>query len=285
MNRVNGRNVLKNDTRFAILEALEATPGSYIAEIAKALGISHSTASYHLDRLAQLGQVTKIQAGNKIKYFPEGHQQNPEIKLRAYFSAETPKILRAIYENEGMTKAELSRKLGVAGPTISWHMERLEMAKAVCYNQKGNHNGAWINPDMKATIEKVLELKADQISPETADVGIVWKQALEFRPNAQATSGKKIPAANENSPTRVAPAPSHPYNIVASPAAENHLSQDEINNAMASVFPQTQSPKHSPRTAGDENAGITPKAVDILKGVSWRSQLTADDAVKFLNRD
>src|SRR5687767_6793997 len=52
-NRVQREGSFENETRRRIFDQVRQRPGQSIAEIAAFVGVSHSTASYHLERLLE----------------------------------------------------------------------------------------------------------------------------------------------------------------------------------------------------------------------------------------
>ncbi|MHB8604815.1 MAG: helix-turn-helix domain-containing protein, partial [Thermoplasmatota archaeon] len=68
-NRLNRNASLDNDTRRRIFDYVKNMPGSCIADIAERVGVSHSTASYHLDKLCSFQLLTSTADGNKVRFF------------------------------------------------------------------------------------------------------------------------------------------------------------------------------------------------------------------------
>lgn len=130
---------LDNDTRRRIFDQVKALPGQSIAEIAGTVGVSHSTASYHLDRLLEFSLLASTQDGNKTRFFANGGAFTEEERrvLAALSNAQTRRALVAILASPGSYRAELTTTLQVSSPTINWHLRRLLGAGLVAEERRG----------------------------------------------------------------------------------------------------------------------------------------------------
>src|SRR5437764_4705670 len=80
------------------------------AEIAELLGLARNTVYYHRDRLREEGAAAEA--------------RTPGIPPRARRSVETRAEVERLLA-EGMTRAEVARRLGLSKGTISYHARRL----------------------------------------------------------------------------------------------------------------------------------------------------------------
>lgn len=122
------RGTLENDTRRAVYEHVRDQPGTPIAGVAEAVDVSHSTATYHLDTLAESGLVVSLEDGNKRRFFPNaGAYDEAERRCLAVLENEgTRRALAAVARREPTTRSELASSLDVSIPTVNWHLERLD---------------------------------------------------------------------------------------------------------------------------------------------------------------
>lgn len=111
--------------RAQVLEALRQRPGLTATELARDLGVHHSSAAYHLGRLERRGLVIRLRHRGRVHAFLVG-AQGPRDRARvvldrsasgaqvlAHVAAE-PRRLGAIARGVPMTKA-----------AVYWHLERL----------------------------------------------------------------------------------------------------------------------------------------------------------------
>lgn len=147
-NRVQREGSFENETRRRIFDQVRQRPGQSIAEIAAVVGVSHSTASYHLERLAEFNLLAATQDGNKMRFFVNGGLFTEEERrvLAALSNAETRKVLAVILANPGSYRAELTALLQVSSPTVNWHLSRLLAAGLVMEEPRGRNRYLFADP-------------------------------------------------------------------------------------------------------------------------------------------
>ena len=140
-NRVQREGSFENDTRRRIFDSVRVRPGQSIAEIAQQVGVSHSTASYHLERLVEFNLLASTQDGNKMRFFVNGGTFTEEERrvLSALSNAETRRALAAVLAHPGCYRAELTVVLGVSSPTVNWHLARLLATGLVTEDHRGRN--------------------------------------------------------------------------------------------------------------------------------------------------
>ena len=140
-NRVQRDGSFENETRRRIFDYVRQRPGQSIAEIATTVGVSHSTASYHLERLLEFNLLASTQDGNKMRFFVNGGLFTEEERriLSALSNSETRRVLATILGNPGSYRAELTNLLRVSSPTVNWHLQRLLTAGLVIEEPRGRN--------------------------------------------------------------------------------------------------------------------------------------------------
>lgn len=147
-NRVQREGSFENETRRRIFDQVRQRPGQSIAEIAQVVGVSHSTASYHLERLLEFNLLAATQDGNKMRFFVNGGLFTEEERrvLAALSNAETRRVLAVILANPGSYRAELTTLLQVSSPTVNWHLSRLLAAGLVVEEPRGRNRYLFADP-------------------------------------------------------------------------------------------------------------------------------------------
>ena len=147
-NRVQREGSFENETRRRIFDLVRQRPGQSIAEIASVVGVSHSTASYHLERLLEFNLLAATQDGNKMRFFVNGGLFTEEDRrvLAALSNAETRRVLAVILANPGSYRAELTALLQVSSPTVNWHLSRLLAAGLVVEEPRGRNRYLFADP-------------------------------------------------------------------------------------------------------------------------------------------
>lgn len=157
-NRVRPEGSFDNDTRRRIFDQVKGRPGQSIAEIATHVGVSHSTASYHLDRLLEFNLLASTPDGNKMRFFVNGgvFSENERRILAALSNGETRRLLATIVANPGSYRAELTTFLKVSSPTVNWHLQRLLIAGLVTETHRGRNRYLFADRGKLAGILRLL---------------------------------------------------------------------------------------------------------------------------------
>lgn len=147
-NRVQREGSFDNDTRRRIFDQVRQRPGQSIAEIAHGVGVSHSTASYHLERLVEFNLLAATQDGNKMRFFVNGgtFTEDDRRVLAALSNSETRRALATILAHPGCYRAELTLMLDVSSPTVNWHLARLVQAGLVAEDHRGRNRYLFADP-------------------------------------------------------------------------------------------------------------------------------------------
>lgn len=156
--RVKKSKALDNDVRNAIFKYVENNPGATITEIAEGVGVSHSTATYHIKILTEFDLVSKRRDGNSLHIFPsDAGLGSKEALLLSYMrDRETREIIRSVYANPWTYPSELARSLDMSRSSAQWHLEKLEDSGIVNVVRDGKFSYLYIEPDMKDTVEDHL---------------------------------------------------------------------------------------------------------------------------------
>lgn len=122
-----------------ILSLLALTPGLSISELERHVGgITHSTISYHVERLMLAGAVSTKRDGRAVRCYPGAAAGNPQIVGNVMFrTARTLAIARIVRDRPNMVPFRIAHELGVSVPTVMWHLERLRDAGVISMQRDG----------------------------------------------------------------------------------------------------------------------------------------------------
>lgn len=156
--RVKKSKALDNDVRNAIFKYVENNPGATITEIAEGVGVSHSTATYHIKILTEFDLISKRRDGNSLHIFPsDAGLGSKEALLLSYMrDRETREIIRSVHANPWTYPSELARSLDMSRSSAQWHLEKLEDSGIVNVVRDGKFSYLYIEPEMKDTVESHL---------------------------------------------------------------------------------------------------------------------------------
>jgi predicted transcriptional regulator len=124
--RISPSNALDHPERRAIYELIIENPGIDLAQIAENSGMNIHTLRYHLGILTSCGKIMIIKDWG-ISHYYENHGAYTEIERKIIPYIRNPiarAILGIIRIEPGCTQISLSEKMGLAGSTIRWYMQR-----------------------------------------------------------------------------------------------------------------------------------------------------------------
>lgn len=124
--RIAPNELLDNDVRRRVHGHVSAHPGADVKGTAQAVGVSWSTASYHLARLEREGVLTSRRAGRSKRFFLNGGTVT--VRADAIGALRNPTafaIAELIAQHPGLMQKEIGAALQLPASTVSWHMRRL----------------------------------------------------------------------------------------------------------------------------------------------------------------
>ena len=125
--RVLRKNVLESDERKSLYESIMTHPGVDLSQLTEMLGLNKETARYHLKMLAAHGKISGLIKQGIARFFPS-HEMISEFEktvIHYLWIGTTKRILLLLIETPGLTRQAIARELGVAGPSVTWQMQRL----------------------------------------------------------------------------------------------------------------------------------------------------------------
>lgn len=155
---VNRKNVLDNKNRSMIYRKIEEKPGISFTEIIRELGITKTMAKYHLDRLLYYGLITSHSNNGRSGYFRNNNTYSDSEKM-LYLIKKNPhdsKIIELVRNSPGITRKEIAGEINLSGPSITWHMDRLENSGLIEVVRAGRTTRYYI----KAVYEILLQNEA-----------------------------------------------------------------------------------------------------------------------------
>ncbi len=137
--RVLSSNVLDQDARAHIFEHIRRNPGIHLRGLATEMEMKMGTLRYHLNvlRLTHKITVTGNTASTRF-YENNGTYSSVEQHILKHLRNETTrKILNVLLDRPTASRQDLAEAVGVTGPSVSWHMKRLEEDHIVIPRREG----------------------------------------------------------------------------------------------------------------------------------------------------
>jgi predicted transcriptional regulator len=125
--------VLQNRTREAIYRYVVEHPGINVSEVVKHFGLGWGATVYHLRVLERNHLVVPSKQGRQVCYFQNGGtwSTGQRAGISALRNPNAAHVARVVLAKAGVQQRELCKLTGLAQPTVSWHLARLEEAGLV----------------------------------------------------------------------------------------------------------------------------------------------------------
>lgn len=126
--RIARNNILGNATRQAIYLCIARMPGIGIQALVRETLVSRGALSYHIALLKLQNKIVVQKNHGNIGYFENnGRYDGLEQKVISHLRNDTGrKILGTLAAYPARSRSDLEHLLSVSGPTVTWHMKRLE---------------------------------------------------------------------------------------------------------------------------------------------------------------
>lgn len=145
--------IARSEVRQRLGGLVRASPGVTITELSKAVGLSHSTCSYHLRILEQAGDVQAKRDGRTVRFYAEGQYDDLATRLRPLLARERVRaIIRLVRAKPDVNPFNIARELDVSVPTVMWHLGKLRDYGALEMEKRNGHYDIILNPDVAGLV-------------------------------------------------------------------------------------------------------------------------------------
>lgn len=127
--------------RADILQLVARVPGAHLRGIERMTGLPLGQVLYHLDRLERMGLVVSARDWGFRRYFVASDVDRREKKLLGALRHDAPRrIALALLERGALAHKDLQALVGVAGSTLSFHLQRLVASGVLQRERVGTSN-------------------------------------------------------------------------------------------------------------------------------------------------
>src|SRR5687767_4477640 len=146
--------VLDLEARRRIVTFVGESPGLHMRELAARLEMPVSTLEYHCYQLVKHGHlVTRESAGFKAFYPGEGMDRRDKDILYLVRHEAPRRICSHLLLNPGATPKDLRDVVGVTGPTLTFHLNKLRKADLVREEPDGRTKRLYVTePERMANV-------------------------------------------------------------------------------------------------------------------------------------
>jgi len=146
--------VLDLEARRRIVQFVQESPGLHMRELAARLGMPVSTLEYHCYQLVKHGQLaTRESAGFKAFYPGDGMDRRDKDILYLVRHDAPRRICAHLLLHPGATPKDLRDVVGVTGPTLTFHLNKLRAAALVRDEPDGRTKRLYVaDPERVASV-------------------------------------------------------------------------------------------------------------------------------------
>jgi predicted transcriptional regulator len=148
INLMNKDEVLLNDTRRDIYNYILDNPGCHLREIQKEMGVSISTATWHLRILEKAGLIRVVKHRNKLLYYPTGFKLEDALVATTLKNATAKAIVDYLLRVGNAHVRKIARDLDLGVETVRYNLKKLERVGVVLNVEEGNKVVYYINPEV-----------------------------------------------------------------------------------------------------------------------------------------
>jgi len=160
--RISKNNILENSSREIIFQCVKDNPGTNLADLERATGFTCKNLIYHLSVLSIFGLVISEKCKNSTGYFENaGKFSREERAMMMHLShPRDKKIVEIILHYPGISRHEISSRLGISGPAVSWHMHFLLHDRIIEQRKEGTITRHYLPMSMLRVYETVVQQSA-----------------------------------------------------------------------------------------------------------------------------
>lgn len=137
--RVFGSNVLDNSLRQEVFGRICREPGIHLHELTRKSKATLSTIRYHCAILERSHMIRVVEEKGFKRFFQNGGTYSrDELDIISCLRSQTAsEILRIILIQPEISRQEIADAIGKSGPSITWHMHRLEEKGLLSVRKEG----------------------------------------------------------------------------------------------------------------------------------------------------
>lgn len=127
--------------RSTILGCVSKHPGVHLRSIERRTELPLGQVLYHLDRLERMGLIMSQRDAGFRRYYLCSEIGRAEKKYLAALRHRVPRqVLLRLLDDEGLAHKDLQARVGVAGSTLSFHLQRLVGSNVLVRDRAGTTN-------------------------------------------------------------------------------------------------------------------------------------------------
>lgn len=145
--RVFGSNALQNSLRKEVYGRICREPGIHLHELTRKTESTLSTIRYHCGILERSHLIRVVDEKGFKRFFKNGgtYSRDEQDLISCLRSQTASEILKIILMRPEISRQEIADTIGKSGPSITWHMQRLEEKGLLSVRKEGRSVRYMIN--------------------------------------------------------------------------------------------------------------------------------------------
>lgn len=131
--------IFRNRNRHAIYGHILANPGIRFHALERLSGMKEGTLKYHLIVLMATRKIVPVDSGGSLHYF-ENNGRYTDMEKKLFLHLQNPttrRILEILSSFPEVSRKDITRIVGIAGPSITWHTKRLSIDGIIQTRRQG----------------------------------------------------------------------------------------------------------------------------------------------------
>jgi len=155
------KELLDNASRNLIYRAIRENPGINPSEIERMTNLTNKNVAYHINKLLDYHLIVDVKSANGKGYFQNSSTGSSSERMLCLHSKNPTErmIIAILSSNPGISRKEIGSIAGISGPSVSWHMSRLEKDHIVEKVKQGTIVHHYINDDFKGLSETYTDIQ------------------------------------------------------------------------------------------------------------------------------
>ncbi|MFA5332178.1 MAG: winged helix-turn-helix transcriptional regulator [Methanoregula sp.] len=160
--RVRNENVLDQDVRSRVFSHIKENPGIHMRGLAEEMHLKLGTLRYHLKVLRLTHKITVAEDPASVRFYENSgtYSETQQQVLKHLRNPTTRKILGILLKRPAATRQEIAGAVGITGPSITWHMKRLEEDHLIIMKRDGRSNAYALLPPVSRYLAERMGIPA-----------------------------------------------------------------------------------------------------------------------------
>lgn len=167
--RIRKKNVLENESRKAVFQAIADAPGMDAVALSRSLEMNINTLRYHLAKLLATDKITYLSRPGAVRYYRNQGMFSPFEQVFLYYlnAGTAGRIIGLVSETPGISRKDLAAILGISGPSVTRHIRELSSEGIIRNEPDGRANHYFLTKEAALHLARLRALPtgvADSVS-------------------------------------------------------------------------------------------------------------------------